>query len=146
MVTRFPLPKEENMKPILDGPPQFILLLGLLATGLTLSLLANGLLRRIADNKADAKEITACDWLLAIVFMQLAIAVVLCVRILLSAFNISSPNLDFILVWSFLVTLCVWGFVFIVSYQKIIRRKFQIWWFGWLVVASIFPLLFLFIF
>src|SRR5262245_55416019 len=87
-------------------------------TGLTLSFVANGLVQKRARGAATEEEKKACDWLLASVFMQLSIAVALCMRIILSTLDIRSAYFDVILVWSFLVTLVAWGYIFITSYYK----------------------------
>ena len=114
---------------LLHGPPQFVLLVALLATTLTLLIMSNRLLDRllklsepgsrsrrerhklILQNEESLARITAT------VFLQFCVAILLTVRISLSALAVEDHYFDLIIVLAFTVTILCWMIMFLKDYS-----------------------------
>lgn len=92
-----------GLRTILDAGAQFTLLMGILATGLTLVSVNNRLLDRIdrLGKQAPDSDRRTSRGLLAIMGLQLCIAIVLVIRIVLSAWELAYPFLDLMIAWAF---------------------------------------------
>jgi hypothetical protein len=103
-------------KAVLEGPGQFQLLVGILATGLTLVVVVHSLWdkfsrRQIADS---------IRYLSSIMLLQLFVSILLTVRIVISAWR-NNPYLDLAIVVTFLITLIFWMFVFLKDFGRHVR-------------------------